>query len=123
MHLINQNSPVQNICIVCYNQGKEINSSVVLHNVVVEVDLQGFEVANLEESDAVFEHAQVDVCDVLDHDHVKITELVVIDSIVASSHLTKNATREVSPIAADQEAMGETTSWRYCVTEVSRHSS
>ena len=29
VHLINQNSPVQNS--VCYNQGKEIDSSVVLH--------------------------------------------------------------------------------------------
>ena len=57
------------------------------------------------------------------HDDVKFTELVVNDSIVAGSNLTKNVTREVSPIAADQEAMGETTSWRYCVTEVSRHSS
>ena len=35
-----------------------------------------FEVANVEESDVVFEDAQVDVlmCDVLDHDDVKITE-------------------------------------------------
>ena len=41
------------------------DSSVVLHNVVVEVDPQVFEVANVEESDVVFEDAQVDVCDVL----------------------------------------------------------
>ena len=32
VHLVNQNSPVQNSA--CYNQGKEIDSSVVLHNVV-----------------------------------------------------------------------------------------
>ena len=44
-------------------------------------------------SDVVFEDAQVDVCDVLDHDDVKITEFVVNDSIVAGSHLTKNVTR------------------------------
>ena len=75
MHLIDQNSPVQNS--VCYNQGKEIDSSVVLHNVVVEVDPQVFEVANVEESDVVFENAQVDWYDVLDHDDVKITEFVV----------------------------------------------
>ena len=48
-----------------------------------------FEVANLEESDVAFGDAQVDVGDVLEHD----------DSIVAGSHLTKNVTREVSPIA------------------------
>ena len=44
---------------------------------VVEVDPQVFEVANLEESDAVFEDAEVDVCDVtvLDYDDVRITEL------------------------------------------------
>ena len=48
------------------------------------------------------------MCDVLDHDDVKITEFVVIDSIVAGSNLTKNVTCEVSPIAADQEAMRET---------------
>ena len=48
MHLINQNSPVQNR--LCYNQGKETDSSVVLHNAVVEVVAQVFEVANLEES-------------------------------------------------------------------------
>ena len=40
VHLINKNSPVQNSA--CYNQGKEIDSSVVLHNVVVEVDPQVF---------------------------------------------------------------------------------
>ena len=62
VHLVNQNSPVQNN--VRYNQGKEMDSSVVLHNVVVEVDPQVFEVANVEESDVVFEDAQVDVCDV-----------------------------------------------------------
>ena len=43
-HLIHQNSPVQNS--VCYNQGKEIDSSVILHNVVVEAHPQVFEVAN-----------------------------------------------------------------------------
>ena len=92
MHLINQNSPVQNS--VCYNQGKEIDSSVVLHiNVVVEVDPQVLEVAHVEESDVVFEDAQVDVYDVLDHDDVKITAFVVNDSVVASSHLTKNVTQ------------------------------
>ena len=106
VHLIDQNSPVQNS--VCYSQGKEMDSSVVLHNVVVVVDRQVFEVANLEESDEVFENAQVYVYDVLDHDDVKITEFVVNDSIVAGSNLTKNVTREVSPIVADQEAMGET---------------
>ena len=79
MHLIDQNSPVQNS--VCYSQGKEMDSSVVLHNVVVKVDPQVFEVANVEESDVAFEDAQVDVCDVLDHDDVKITEFVVNDSI------------------------------------------
>ena len=36
VHLIDQNGLVQNS--VCYNQGKEIDSSVALHNVVVEVD-------------------------------------------------------------------------------------
>ena len=41
------------------------DSSVVLHNVVVEVDPQVFEVANVEERDVAFEDAQVDVCDVL----------------------------------------------------------
>ena len=56
----------------------------------------------------VFEDAQVDVCDVLDHDDVTITEFVGYNSKVAGSHLTKNVTREVSPIAADQEAIGET---------------
>ena len=91
VHLINQKSPVQNS--VCYNQGKEMDSSAVLHNVVVEVDPQVFEVANVEESDVIFEDAQVDVCDVLDHDDVKITDFVVNDSIVAGSHLTKNVTR------------------------------
>ena len=78
VHLIDQNCPVQNSA--CYNQGKEIDSSVVLHNVVAEVDPQVFEVANVEESDVVFEDAQVDLCDVLDHDDVKITELLVNDS-------------------------------------------
>ena len=48
-----------------------------------------FEVANLEESDVVFEDAKVDVYDVLDHDDVVITEFVVNDSIVAGWHLTK----------------------------------
>ena len=105
VHLINQNSPVQNS--VCYNQGKEIYSSVVLYK-VVEVDPQVFEVANVEESDVAFEDAQVDVCDVLDHDDVKITEFVVNDSIAVGSHLTKNVTREVSPVATNKEAIEET---------------
>ena len=39
-----------------------MDSSVVLYNVVVKVDPQVFEVANVEESDVVFEDAQVDVC-------------------------------------------------------------
>ena len=106
VHLIDQNCPVQNS--VCYNQGKEMDSSAVLHDVVVEVDPQVFEVASVEESDVVFEDAQVDVCDVLDHDDVKITEFVVNDSVVAGSHSTKNVTPEVSPIAANKEAMRET---------------
>ena len=97
MHLINQNSPFQNS--VCYNQGKEIDSSVVLHNLVVKVDPQVFEVANLEESDVVFKDAQVDVCDVLDHDDVKSTEFVGNDPLVAGSHVTINMTPEVAPIA------------------------
>ena len=67
-----------------------------------------FEVANLEETDVVFEDAQVDVCDVLDHDDVRITEFVVNDSVAAGSHLTKNDIREVSPTAADQEAIHQT---------------
>ena len=67
-----------------------------------------FEVANVEESDLVFEDAQVDMCDGLDHDDVKITEFVVNDSVVAGSHLTKNFTREVSPITANKKARGET---------------
>ena len=79
-----------------------------LHNVVVEADPQVFEFANLEESGVVFEDAQVDLYDVLEHDDVRITEFVVNDSIVAGSHWTKNVTREVSPIAAHQEAIGET---------------
>ena len=90
VHLVNQNSPVQNR--VCYSQGKEVDSSAVLHNVVAEVDPQVFEVANVEEVDVVFEDAQVDLCDVLDHDDVKITELLVNDSEVAGSHLTKSVT-------------------------------
>ena len=106
VHLIDQNRPVQNS--VCYSQGKEIASSVVLHNVVAEVDPQVFEVANVEESDVVFEDAQVDVCDVLDYDDVKITEFVINDSVVAGSHSTKNVTPEVSPIAANKEAIEET---------------
>ena len=105
MHLINQNSPVRNS--VCHNQGTEIDSSVALRNVVVEVNPQVFEVANLEESDDVFEEAQVDVCDVLDHADVKITESVVNDSMVSSSHLTKNVSREVPATAAYREAIGE----------------
>lgn len=85
-----------------------MDSSVVLHNVVVKVDPQVFEVANVEESDVVFEDAQVDVRDVLDHDDVKNTELVVNDSVVAGSHSTKNVTPEVSPIAVNKEAIRET---------------
>ena len=105
VHLIDQNSPVQNT--VCYNQGKEMDSTVILHNVVVEVHPQVFEVANVEESDVAFEDAQ-DLCDVLDHDDVKITQFVVNDSEVAGSHLTKSVTGEVSPIAANKEAIRET---------------
>ena len=90
-----------------YSQGKEIES-VVLHNVVVEVDPQVFEVANVEESNVVFEDAQVDVYDLLDRDDLKITEFVVNDSVVASSHFTKSVTGEVSPIAANKEAIRET---------------
>ena len=67
-----------------------------------------FEVANVEESDVVFEDAQVDVYDVLDHDDVKITEFVVNDSVVAGSYLTKNVTREVTPIPGNKEAIRET---------------
>jgi len=52
-----------------------------------------FEVATLEESDVVFEDAQEDVYDVLDHNDATISEFVVNDSIVAGSHLTKNVTR------------------------------
>ena len=66
-----------------------------------------FEVAKPEESDDVFEDAQVDVCDVLDRDDVKITESVVNDSIVSSSHLTKTVSREVPATAACQGAIGE----------------
>ena len=106
MHLINQNNPLRNS--VCYNQGKKIDSSVFWHNVVVEIDPQVLEVAKVEKSDIDFENTQEDVCDVLDHDDVTITEFVVNDSVVAGSHLTKNVTREVTPIAADQEAIGET---------------
>ena len=105
VHLIDQNSPLRNS--VCCNQGKEIDSSVALHNVVVEVNPQVFEVANLEKSDDVFEDAQVDVCDVLNHDDVKITESVVNDFVVASSILTQNVSCEVPPTAAYQEAIGE----------------
>ena len=76
----------------------EIDSSA-LHNVVVEINPQVFEVANLEESDVVFEDAQVD--------DVKITESVVNNFIVAGSHLTENVAREVPPVAAYQEAIGE----------------
>ena len=36
VHFIDQNSPVRNS--VRYNHGKEIDSSVVLHDVVLEVD-------------------------------------------------------------------------------------
>ena len=101
VHLISENG-------VCYNQGKEMDSSVILHNVVVGVHPQVFEVANVEESDVVFEDAQVDVYDVLDHDDVKITEFIVNDSVVAGSHLPKSVTGEVSPIAANKEAVEET---------------
>ena len=90
-----------------YSQGKEIES-VVLHNVVVEVDPQVSEVANVEESNVVFEDAQVDVYDLLDRDDLKITEFVVNDSVVASSHFTKSVTGEVSPISANKEAIRET---------------
>ena len=106
VHLIDQNSPVENS--VCYSQGKEIDSSVVLHNVIAEVDPQVFEVANVEESDVVFEDAEVDACDFLDHDDVKMTEFVVNDSVVAGSLSTKNVTPEVSPFAANKEAIEET---------------
>ena len=51
---------------------------------------------------------QVDVCDVLDHDDVKITGFVVNDFVVASSRLTNSVTGEVSPIAANKEAIRET---------------
>ena len=68
------------------------DESVVLQNVVVEIDSQMFKVVNLEESDVAFKDAQVDVCEVLDHDDVWITEFVVNDSIVAGLHLTKNVT-------------------------------
>ena len=102
VRLIDQNSLVQNS--VCYSQGKEMDSSVVLHNIVVEVHPQVFEVANVEQSDVAFEDAQVDLCDVLDHDDVKITEFVVNDSMVAGSHLTKNVTRAVSPVAANKKS-------------------
>ena len=105
MHLISQNGPVRNN--VCCDQETEEDSSLALHDVVVEVNPQVFEVANLEESDGVLGDAQVDVCDVLDHDDVKITESVVNDSIVASSHLTKNVASGVPPIAAHQEVIGE----------------
>jgi len=75
VHLIVQSSPVRNS--VCHNhQGKEMDSSVALRNVVVEVDPQVFEVANLEESDVVFEDAQVDACYGLNHDDVGVTEFV-----------------------------------------------
>ena len=46
---------------LCYNQGKEMDSSVALHNIVAELDPPVFEVANLEERDVVFEDAPVDV--------------------------------------------------------------
>ena len=75
-----------------------------------------FEVANLEESDIVFESAKVDVCDVLDHDDVEITEAVVIDSVVASSHLTENVALEAPPTAAHQEAIGEA-----CPSDIGPH--
>ena len=107
VHLVNQNSPVQNS--VCYNQGKEIDSSVVLHNVVAEVDPQVFEVTNVEESDVVFEDAQVDVCDVLDHDDVKITEFVVNDSVVCWFAFDQTVLQVKSlPITANKEAIEET---------------
>ena len=38
VHLIDQNSPVRNS--LCYNQGKEIDSSVALHDVVLKVILK-----------------------------------------------------------------------------------
>ena len=55
----------------------------MLRNVVVEVDPQVFEVANLEESNVIFEDAQVDGCSVLDNEDVRTTEFVANDSIVA----------------------------------------
>ena len=82
VHSISQNSPVRKT--VYGNQGKGIDSSVPLYNVIVEVNPQVFEVAvNLEESDVIFEDAEVDVCDLLDHDS-KLAESVVNDSIVVS---------------------------------------
>ena len=59
-----------------------------------------FKVVNLEESDVLFKDAQVDVCDVLDHDDVWITEFVVNDSIVAGLHLTKNVPVKFSLLLA-----------------------
>ena len=85
-----------------------MDSSVILHNIVVEVHPQVFEVANVEESDVAFEDAQVDVRDVLDHGNVKITEFVVNDSIVAGSHLNKSVTGEVSPIGGLQPISRDT---------------
>ena len=44
----------------------------------------------------------------MDHNDVKITDFVFNDSVVAGSNFSKNVTREVSPISADQEAIRET---------------
>ena len=53
VYSISQNSPVRNI--VYGNQGTGIDSNVALYNVIVEVNPQVFEVANLEESDVIFD--------------------------------------------------------------------
>ena len=105
MHLIEQIVLFETMYVTLKKSKKD--ESVVLQNVVVEIDSQVFKVVNLEESDVALKDAQVDVCDVLDHDDVRITEFVVNDSIVAGSHLTKNVIRELSPIAADQEAIAK----------------
>ena len=51
MYSIKRNSPVRNS--VCYIQGTGIDPGVALHIVIVEVNPQAFEVANLEESGVV----------------------------------------------------------------------
>ena len=80
MHLIEQIVLFETMYVTLKKSKKD--ESVVLQNVVVEMDSQVFKVVNLEESDVAFKDAQVDVCDVLDHDDVWITEFVVNDSIV-----------------------------------------